>query len=82
MLTAHLNVFDTLADFMAGMNPERVLAFFAPPELQKRADELVFRKKEGTLSLAEETELENIFIFEHIVRLAKIRAYSHLTHEA
>jgi len=82
MVATHLNVFDTLADFIAAMDPERVLAFFAPPALQKRADELVFRKKEGTLSPAEETELENIFIFEHIVRLAKIRAYNQLKHEA
>ncbi len=82
MLATNMNVFDTLADFIAGMNPERVLTFFAPPEIQKRADELVFRKKEGALSPSEESELENIFIFEHIVRLAKIRAYSHLTQEA
>lgn len=61
---------------------ERVLAFFAPPEIQKRTDQLVFKKKESTLTPEEERELESIFIFEHIVRLAKIRAYSHLAKEA
>lgn len=82
MVAINLNIYDTLAEFIAGTNPERVLAFFAPPEIQKRTDELVFKKKESALTPEEERELESIFIFEHIVRLAKIRAYSHLAKEA
>lgn len=82
MVGINLSIFDTLAEFIAGTNPERVLAFFAPPEIQKRTDELVFKKKEGALTPEEEQELERIFIFEHIVRLAKIRAYSHLSKQA
>lgn len=35
---------------------------------------LVVQKKEGQITLAEAQELEKHFLFEHIMRLAKVRA--------
>lgn len=73
-MIAYQNVYDGLADFIAGMDPQRVLAFHASPEIQQRVELLLDKKKEAGLTEEEFSELEHYFILEHIVRLAKSRA--------
>lgn len=58
--------------------PEQVLAMRPSPEYQARVSELLARSKAGALTRPEETELDRYLTFEHLVRLAKAKAYAHL----
>ncbi len=55
--------------------PEQVLAIQPSPQLQARASELLARSKAGNITTQEEAELERILNLEHLVRMAKARAY-------
>lgn len=68
------HIYDSLTDFIAQMDPEKVLAFHAPSEIQERVDLLLDKKREQGLDEKEADELEHYFILEHIVRRAKSRA--------
>ena len=56
-------------------SPEVVLAIRPTPALQDRMTELLDRNKSGSLSQAENTELDRYLLLEHWVRLAKAHAY-------
>ena len=73
-MIAFPHIYDSLAEFMAGLDPAKVLDFHAPDEIQDRVTELVEKKRISGLNEQEEGELEHYFILEHIVRLAKSRA--------
>ena len=74
MLVQQIDIYQDFAEFIASLSPEKLLAYYAPPKMQKRVDRLVALKKEGKITDAENQELEKYFVFEHIVRLAKTRA--------
>ncbi len=74
MLTQPASIYDDFAEFIAGLSPDKVLAYYAPERVQQRVEYLVEQKKAGNISPAESGELEKYFLFEHIVRLAKARA--------
>ncbi|MCB0534096.1 MAG: hypothetical protein H6574_24285 [Lewinellaceae bacterium] len=74
MLTEEVNIYEDFAEFIAGLSPEKILAYHAPQRVQKHVDFLVERKKTGAITEAETNELDKYFLFEHIVRLAKARA--------
>lgn len=74
MVAAPFNIYDDFAEFIAGLSPEKILAYHAPEKVQTRVDFLVARKKTGEITTTESEELEKYFLFEHIVRLAKARA--------
>jgi hypothetical protein len=73
-MVAYNNVYDSLAEFIAGMDAQKVLSFHAPIDIQNRVEVLLQKKKETSLSDNEKEELDHYFILEHIVRLAKSRA--------
>jgi len=79
MLAEELNIYEDFAEFIAGLSPEKIVAYQAPPKMQKRVDYLVGQKKSGAITAAEADELEKYFLFEHIVRLAKARALKRLS---
>ena len=81
-MIAYQNAYDSLADFMAMLDPVKVLAFHAPTKIQERVEELLEKKQDLGLSLLEQEELDHYFILEHIVRLAKSRARLHLSKAA
>jgi hypothetical protein len=72
-MVAYQNIYDSLADFIAGMEAEKVLAFHAPASLQERVEELLDKKEIDGLNDREAEELAHYYILEHIVRLAKSR---------
>jgi Holliday junction resolvase len=72
-MVAYQNVYDSLVEFIAGMDAEKVLAFHAPKELQTRIEMLLEKKQDVSLTLDEKEELERYFILEHIIRLSKSR---------
>jgi hypothetical protein len=73
-MTTTLNAYDSLAEFMASLDPVKVLSFHAPIGLQERVEELLERQQESSLPITEKEELDHYLILEHIVRLAKSRA--------
>jgi hypothetical protein len=73
-MIAYSHIYDSLAEFMASLDPAKVLAFHAPEEIQNRVEELLKKKREEGFNEQEKEELEHYFILEHIVRLAKSRA--------
>lgn len=68
-------VFDDLADLLASMDPDKVLAFKTPERSQTRLEELLAKNKTSTpLSEPEQSEIEQFMLLAHIVGLAKARA--------
>ena len=55
--------------------PEQILAIRPSPEFQARVSDLLYHSKQGELSRQEESDLDRYLLLEHIVRLAKARAY-------
>jgi hypothetical protein len=78
-MIAYQSAYDSLADFMATLDPIKVLGFHAPTKIQDRVEELLEKKQEIGLSTTEQEELDHYLILEHIVRLAKSRARLHIT---
>ncbi len=72
-------IFEELAYLLAGMSPDKVLAFRTSVRAQERLEELLWKNKSGNvLSNAENDELEQFMLVEHIVSLAKAQALKRL----
>ena len=68
-------VFDELADLLASMDPDKVLAFRTSERSQSRLEALLEKNQAvGGLTKAEQKEVEQFMLVEHIVSLAKARA--------
>jgi len=75
--------FDEIIDFLTSCPPpEAVVSFKPSTALQNRADFLLEKKREGTLTAAEKEELDQFMVIEHFMRLAKARARKRLAQEA
>lgn len=59
--------------------PDEVLALRPSAAMQQRASMLLDRSKGHALSVDEATELERYLVLEHLVRLAKARAFTQQT---
>ena len=55
--------------------PEQILAIRPSPEFQARMSDLLYQSKQGELSQQDEVDLDHYLMLEHLVRLAKARAY-------
>ena len=66
---------DEIVNFIASENPARVLDFKASEKTQKRVFQLIDRSKSEKLSEKEQQELDHYLLLEHLIRLAKIKAY-------
>lgn len=73
--------YDAVADFIAGMNPQRVLELHATPEMQERLEELMEQEKTTGLTAAEKDELDHYIVLERLIRLAKARAFFRLSQQ-
>ncbi len=70
-----LEIYQDTVEFMAtGPKPEQIVSFKPSDKMQERVRELVFREKEGVITLEEKRELDEILFFDHIMRLIKARA--------
>jgi len=68
-------VFNELADLLASMDPNKVLAFKTSEKSQSRLEELLEKNKISQgLTKSEKSEMEQFMLLEHIVGLAKARA--------
>ena len=66
---------DEIVNFIANQNPTQVLAFIASKATKGRVLSLINKSKEGQLPEKEQKELDHYLLLEHLMRLAKIRAY-------
>ncbi len=67
-------VYDHIADFIASMDPQKVLELKAPPGMSTRLEDLIDKEKEVGLSLEEKDELDHYLVLERLIRLAKAHA--------
>lgn len=73
-MVARLDIYTDLADIIANMAPEKVIALKATPAQQKRMDELLEKNQEEGLSEEENIEVERLLMMNRVIALAKIRA--------
>ncbi len=77
-----IRAYEEIIDFIAaGTSPRAVVAFRPSEAAKARVAELIDREKTTGLSPDETAELNYYLQLEHLMRLAKARAYAHLTHE-
>jgi hypothetical protein len=72
-----VSLYRTLAEQLADLSPEAILAFRVSEADQERADELTERNKEGRLTPDEAQELAEMIEFEEFVSLLKAKALYH-----
>ena len=66
--------YDNVANFIAHMDPEKVLELQADEEMQERLDFLIDREKNAVLSPEEKEELDKYILLERLIRLTKAKA--------
>lgn len=72
--------YDEIIDFIAsGTSPEKVIAFRPSEKMQAHVSMLLFKEKNSTLTQTEKIELDHYSVIEHIMRMAKARAFQLLT---
>lgn len=71
--------FDEIIDFLTSCpSPDAVVAFKPSVALQNRADMLLEKNRQGTVTTEERQELDYFMVIEHLMRLAKARARKRL----
>ncbi len=75
MTSSLSRVVDILTD---APSPERVMSIKGTEEEEARLDYLSQRQLDGLLTVEERAEIDSYLMAEHLVRMAKIKAYSRL----
>ena len=71
--------YEEIIDFIAsGTTPEAVVAFRPSDAVRQRVAELVERSADGAISTEEQSELEDYWLLEHIMIMAKCRARQYI----
>ena len=80
--TQTTKVYDEIIDFIAaGTTPQSVVNFQLSDSAKERLEDLVYGHKMGELTPEEKRELDHFLTLEHIMRLAKARAYKYIDAE-
>ncbi len=75
-------VYEEFIEFIAaGTTPAAIVAFKPSPQAQMRFEELLMRNKQGGMTAEESSELSHALEMEHLVRLAKARAWQHIQNQ-
>jgi hypothetical protein len=77
-MTANLLAYDEVADFIAALDPSKLLGLKPSAPVQERVNNLMYKKKENGLTDEEQYELDRYMALEHLVSLAKARARARL----
>ncbi|HBY81435.1 MAG TPA: hypothetical protein DEG47_31595, partial [Cyanobacteria bacterium UBA11148] len=59
----------------AGITSQSLIEFQVSETVKEKVADLIFREKNEGISLDEKSELDHYLILEHLLRLAKARAY-------
>ena len=73
-MTTIYNIYDQVAGLIAQLEPQKILAVQATPEMQLRFNELVEKSKNEQISAREKDELNHFIVLERLFRLSKIKA--------
>lgn len=72
-------VYDEIIDLIAaGTTPQSVIDFHLSETVQERLEDLVYKHQMGELTPEESKELDIFLTLEHIMTLAKARAYKYI----
>lgn len=74
-MTTIYNVYDQVAGLLAQLEPQKILAIQASPEMQLRFNTLVEKSKKEKISAREKDELNHFIVLERLFRLSKIKAH-------
>lgn len=74
-MTTIYTVFDQVAELLASLEPQKVAALKATPEVQQRLEDLIQKSKNQSLTKQEKDELDHYIVLERLMRLAKIRSH-------
>lgn len=74
MHTTIYTVYDQIAEMIALLEPEKVLALRPAQEIQHRFDFLIEKSKISEINKREKDELDHFIVLERLFRLAKIKA--------
>lgn len=66
--------FGDVASLIAQIAPEKIVKLKASNVMSERVENLIFRKKNGTITLDETSELERFLALDLFIGLAKARA--------
>ena len=76
-MTAEAPFFQQITDLIyQSQSPEAILALHASPAEEERYAELTSKFQNSTLSDSERSELAKFEAIEHLVRMAKIKAFA------
>lgn len=71
--------YEEIIDFIAaGTTPESLINFQPSEVVKERVTDLIFREKTSNLPTEEKAELDHYLMLEHLLRLAKARAYQYI----
>ncbi|HRI61465.1 MAG TPA: hypothetical protein PK228_17110 [Saprospiraceae bacterium] len=73
-MTATSLGYEEVAEFIASLNPAKLLELRTSEAMSGRVEELVYKKKDGVISPKEAEELERYMSLEHLIALAKAHA--------
>ena len=77
-MSANLLAYEEVAEFLATLDPKRLLELRPSDVVQSRVEVLIDKKKNNILTSEEKYELERYMALEHLIALAKVRARVHL----
>ncbi len=77
-MTANLLAYEEVAEFLATLDPKRLLELHPSDVVQLRVEILIDKKKSNILTSEEKYELDRYMALEHLIALAKVRARMHL----
>lgn len=73
-MTATSLGYEEVAEFIASLDPVKLLELRPSPAVQERVEELIEKKKDSGLTPDEQYELDRYLALEHLIALAKVRA--------
>lgn len=69
-----VEAFDDIAGLLARMDPEKIAQLRPSKQMVERVEELVYRKKDGEITVEESIELERYLALDLLINLAQARA--------
>jgi hypothetical protein len=74
--------YEEIINFLAaGVTSQSLIDFQVSEIVKERVSDLIFREKNDGISSEEKAELDHYLILEHLLRLAKARAYNFINNE-
>lgn len=68
--------YEEIINFLAGgITSQSLINFQVSEQVKEKVADLIFREKNNVISPNEKIELDHYLILEHLLRLAKARAY-------